>query len=64
MNDLSPDKAREILRDGTANGKALTSRQKRYMGWVAGGKKRRAKSKPRVISVSDFRKHMTGEHML
>jgi len=36
---LSSSKAREILRDGTANGKPLTDKQKRYFGWVAGGKK-------------------------
>jgi hypothetical protein len=36
---LSSMKAREILRDGTVRGKALTPKQKRYMGWVAGGKK-------------------------
>lgn len=36
---LTSDKAKEILRDGTANGKALTAKQKRYMGWVAGGSK-------------------------
>lgn len=34
---LSSDKAKQILTDGTANGKKLTGKQKRYMGWVAGG---------------------------
>lgn len=40
---LSPSKAREMLRDGTAHGKELTAKQKRYFGWVAGGKKNRKK---------------------
>lgn len=35
---LSADKAKEMLRDGTANGKKLTAKQKRYFGMVAGGK--------------------------
>lgn len=35
---LSPSKAKEMLRDGTANGKKLTSKQKRYFGMIAGGK--------------------------
>lgn len=35
---LSPDKAKEMLRDGTANGKKLTAKQKRYFGMVAAGK--------------------------
>lgn len=33
------DKAKEMLRDGTANGQALTAKQKGYFGWIAGGKK-------------------------
>ncbi len=36
---LNPAKAKEMLRDGTAHGKKLTSKQKAYFGWVAGGKK-------------------------
>lgn len=37
----SPAKAREILRDGTAQGHPLTGKQKRFFGAVAGqGKKR------------------------
>lgn len=35
---LSPGKAKEMLRDGTANGKKLTKKQKRYFGMVAAGK--------------------------
>ena len=38
--DLSPEKAKEILRDGTANGVGLSSKQRAYMGWVAGGNKK------------------------
>lgn len=53
MNNLSPDKAKEIMRDGTAQGHALTPKQKRFMGWVAGGRKRR----PKVISTADFGKY-------
>jgi hypothetical protein len=36
---VSSDKAKEILKDGTANGKPLTDKQKRYFGWLAGGAK-------------------------
>lgn len=35
---LSADKAKEMLRDGTANGKKLTKKQKQYFGMVASGK--------------------------
>lgn len=41
MGTLSSAKAKEILRDGTAKGKPLTDKQKRYMGWVSGGSKPR-----------------------
>ena len=37
--DVSSDKAKEILKDGTVHGKPLTDKQKRYFGWIAGGKK-------------------------
>lgn len=37
--EISATKAREIMRDGTANGKPLTDKQKRYFGWVIGGRK-------------------------
>ena len=43
--DLSSEKAKEILRDGTANGAKLTSKQRAYMGWVAGGSKKAAGGK-------------------
>ena len=39
---LSPEKAKEILRDGTANGHKLTAKQKRFFGAVAGGAKPKA----------------------
>jgi hypothetical protein len=38
---LSAEKARTMLEDGKANGKALTPAQKRYFGWIAGGRKPR-----------------------
>ena len=34
---LTPQKAKQILEDGEANGKPLTNKQKRYFGWIAGG---------------------------
>ena len=37
--DPTPEKAKKMLRDGTAHGKSLTPRQKRYLGFVAGGGK-------------------------
>lgn len=36
---LSSAKAGKMLEDGTIRGKKLTPKQKRYFGWVAGGKK-------------------------
>lgn len=33
------EKSKEILRDGTIRGKNITNKQKRYFGWIAGGKK-------------------------
>jgi len=50
---LSTSKAKEMLRDGTAHGKKLTSKQKRYFGWVAGGMK---EDGGELISVPDKRK--------
>ncbi len=35
---LGAKKAREMLRHGEAHGRALTERQKRFFGWVAGGR--------------------------
>jgi hypothetical protein len=37
--ELSATKAKEMLRDGTANGKPLTAAQKHYFGFIAGGGK-------------------------
>lgn len=34
---LTADKAKEILRDGTARGHKLTTKQKKLFGFVAGG---------------------------
>ena len=36
---VSIAKAKKILRDGKIRGKKLTAAQKRYFGWIAGGKK-------------------------
>lgn len=36
---LSVNKAKEMLKDGTAHGKKLTAKQKRYFGYIAGGGK-------------------------
>jgi hypothetical protein len=33
-------KAKKMLSEGRARGKKLTGRQKRFMGWVAGGMKK------------------------
>ena len=33
----TPEKAKEMLRDGTANGEPLTGKQKRFFGARAGG---------------------------
>jgi mannose-6-phosphate isomerase-like protein (cupin superfamily) len=35
---LSRSKAREILHDGTVRGRPITDRQRRFFGWVAGGR--------------------------
>jgi hypothetical protein len=40
--NVSSAKAKEILRDGTAQGHPLTPAQKRYFGWIAGGSKPKA----------------------
>lgn len=36
---LSASKAKKILRDGSVRGHKLTPKQKRFMGWKAGGGK-------------------------
>lgn len=38
---LGPAKAKQMLKDNSAQGHKLTSRQKKYFGWIAGGKKQR-----------------------
>lgn len=37
--NISSNKAKEMLRDGKVHGKKLTDKQKRYFGWIAGGRK-------------------------
>lgn len=44
---LSSAKARKILRDKSVRGHRLTSKQRRYMGWVAGGRKSRSRKRRR-----------------
>lgn len=39
MSQPSQSKAKEILRDGTVHGKSLTDKQRKFMGWIAGGAK-------------------------
>lgn len=46
MAELKPEKAKKILEDKTVHGKPLTSKQKRFMGWVAGGRKQPKGSPP------------------
>jgi len=36
---LTSDKAKKILEDGTVRGKALTGKQKRFFGAIAGDEK-------------------------
>lgn len=36
---LSSHKAKKIIKDGEVRGKKLTDKQKRYMGFIAGGGK-------------------------
>ena len=36
---LTPEKAKTMLKEGKANGKALTPAQKRYFGFISGGGK-------------------------
>ncbi len=40
MAVLTSSKAKKMLTEGTARGNPLTSRQKRFFGWVAGGRKK------------------------
>lgn len=38
-NNLTSSKAKKMLEHGTVNGESLTDKQKRYFGYIAGGKK-------------------------
>ena len=38
-SQVSPEKAKTILRDGTVRGHALSDAQRKFFGWVAGGRK-------------------------
>ena len=40
---LSAAKAGTMLHENRANGQALTRRQQKFFGWVAGGRKPRAR---------------------
>jgi len=42
---LSSTKARKILKDKSVRGHSLSARQKRFMGWIAGGRRPKRKSK-------------------
>lgn len=55
---LSIAKAKEILRDGTANGKKLTEKQKRYFGFIAGG------GKPKKDLGGEFDQINNGYHQM
>lgn len=52
--DLTKNKAKEILKDGTANGKKLTRKQEKYMGWVAGGRKAQDGTDLTISQVQDM----------
>jgi len=55
MTSPSPQKAREILKDGTVHGKSISNKQKRFFGWIAGG------SKPSKTGTKKSRKKMGSE---
>lgn len=42
-NGPSKAKAKQMLRDDSAQGHKLTRQQQKYFGWIAGGKKKRKK---------------------
>jgi len=46
VKKLSQHKAKEILRDGTAQGHPLTKKQKRFFGAIAGGQKPKYQHSP------------------
>jgi len=41
----SKNKAKKILKEGAVKGKRMTRKQKKFFGWVAGGKKARKGSR-------------------
>ena len=45
MGKVTATKAKKILEDKKIRGKALSPKQKKYFGWIAGGSKARAKKK-------------------
>lgn len=45
---LTPSKAKKMLKDGTAQGKPLTDKQKRYFGAIAGGKVDKVRERARM----------------
>ena len=45
---ITPKKARKMLKDGTAQGKSLTDKQKRYFGAIAGGKEDNVRKRARM----------------
>lgn len=47
MAELTAKKAGTMLKEGEARGKALTPKQKRFFGWVRGGRKSRVGEKMR-----------------
>ena len=47
MAKLSPAKAKKMLKEGKANNKPLTAKQKRFFGFLAGGGKP-TRTKPKV----------------
>lgn len=49
---ITKNKAKEMLKDGTAHGKKLTAKQKKYFGWIAGGKKQQGGKLAELISQS------------
>jgi hypothetical protein len=52
MAKLTSSKAKEILRDGTAQGHSLTPKQKRYFGYIAGGGKPKAEDGTTISQIS------------
>ena len=41
----SKAKAKKMLEEGVVHGKKITPRQRRYFGWVSGGKKKPRRKK-------------------